>query len=985
MGLLNILANNSKGVDAKAAESKMRSEFPALLGPNEHIQLAFKASLDTRDKNYLTTHRILIKDTKGISGKKKKFKSIPYKAIKAFAVQTAGGFDSNTELLVWYDGGSMVKTISFAKDSVDLFEVQQFFNHKVFSTPQGGLTSTTTKMQDYSTDAGYVKQATNVESVLNWIGSDAVQVDPQAIQNRFGFGASSPILMPGEQVEIAYQCRRDVIILTPTRFLLIDVKGLSGKKVEFFSIRWKCIKAFSVETAGRFDRDGDFIVHTSIPGCQAIRHDLRKGKTDMFQLNTAFSNKLLGGGSPSDKVAGVNQYKGHVDMGGGLFGGDNARPLDREVVERTFRSNPCILQSDEYVEMAFKGRRDLVIFTTKRIIDVDVKGWSGKKVKYTSIPYSSVLAFEVNTAGKHDRDSEVIVYTEIMYNAPPEAEEPDPGMSVLEWDFNKNAVDVLSLKRYLNSRLLGAERGVRVPTGLLAAAPKEHGMSKIWSTLGEDQRQIDANELDTYLRTSLDLLLDDENVVMAFKAGRDISCFTNKRIFIIDKKGWSGKKIAYQSIPYKSVKAFSAESAGGWDRDSTVGIHTKNYWNLSYVHLDFRKGKADIIAIQNFLSAIILGSERDAANYLKTVNSGTIKQAHPKGMNGFTDFIIDVSVEVDPKVTDAQLHSDPPILLDDEHVEKVYREGRDLWVYTNLRILRADVKGISGSKVNYITIPFNQNSVTAFAVQTAGSIDIDSECFVYTSIPSMRQLMQRVLVKNGNIFDMHKYLSNRMLFDTSMPEPAPARSSAPSAPSGYASSRAPSATPSSTYTTQSTYASSSVSPTAPPSMYDSSSNLASSYITSTAAPVSASGAVPSSYGTTTASSYVTSTAAPVTASAAVPSSYGTSTASSYVTTTAVPSSYGSSNTYSAAAPSSYASATTASTAVPSNYGTSTASSYVTSTASPITTSAAAPSGYGTSTAYSTAPSSSYAPATTTSTSAAYVTSTKQPSNLKPYV
>ena len=130
-----------------------------------------------------------------------------------------------------------------------------------------------------------------------------------------------------------------------------------------------------------FDRDGDFIIYTSIPGCHEIRHDLRKGKTDMFQLNTAFSNKLLGGGYPSDKVAGVNQYKGHVDMGGGLFGGGNARPLDRAVVEATFRSNPRILQSDEYVEMAFKGRRDLVIFTTKRIIDVDVKGWSGKKVR----------------------------------------------------------------------------------------------------------------------------------------------------------------------------------------------------------------------------------------------------------------------------------------------------------------------------------------------------------------------------------------------------------------------------------------------------------------------------------------------------------------------------------------------------------------------------------------------------------------------------
>ena len=390
MGFMNILANNRKGMDATTAESKIRSDYPSLLGPNEHVELAFKASADARDKNYFTSHRILTKDAVGFSSKRKKFKSVPYKSIKAFAVQTAGGgLDSNTELLVWYDGGNGVITVSFAKDSVDLFEVQQFFNHKVFSHPQGGLASTTTKLQDYSITNGYVQQATNVNSVFSWLGNDAVQVDPQSIQDRFGFGASSPVLMPGEQIEIAYKCWRDVIILTPTRFLLIDVKGISGKRIEFFSIRWKCIKAISVETAGGgFDRDGDFVVHTNILGCRQIRHDLRKGKTDMFQLNMAFANKLLDGAAVSDKVQGVNQYKGHVDTGSSFFS-DNARPLDAAEVERTYRSSPCILQNDEYVEMAFRGRRDLVIFTTKRIIDVDIKGFSGKKERNCAQSISS--------------------------------------------------------------------------------------------------------------------------------------------------------------------------------------------------------------------------------------------------------------------------------------------------------------------------------------------------------------------------------------------------------------------------------------------------------------------------------------------------------------------------------------------------------------------------------------------------------------------
>lgn len=339
-------------------------------------------------------------------------------------------------------------------------------------------------------------------------------------------------------------------------------------------------------------------------------------------------------------------------------------------------------------------------------------------------------------------------------------------MARIEWDFNKKVVDVLALKRYLNARLLATERGIKVPTGLLAAAPKEDGMDKIMSTLGEDQRVIDAQELETHLRTTIDVLLDDENVVMAFKAGRDISCFTNKRIFIIDKKGWSGKKIEFCSVPYSSIRAFSAESAGSWDRDSTVKIYTKNHWTMSKLYLDFRKGKADIIAIQKFLSAIIIGSEHDAANYLKSVNSNAVKINHSQVMNGFTDYLIDFSVEEDPQAADTQLHSDPPILLDDERVEKVYREGRDLWVYTTLRILRVDVKGLTGQKVNYVSIPFGTgNSVTAFGVETAGHLDFDAECFMFTNIPSIGSMMQKLLVKRGNIYDMHEYLGNRLLFD----------------------------------------------------------------------------------------------------------------------------------------------------------------------------------------------------------------------------
>ena len=383
MKLLNILANNSKGVDTTEAESKIRNEYPSLLGPNEHIERAFKCQGDTRDKDFFTTHRVLLKDGKGMGTKCNRFTSIPYSSIKAFSVQTAGGsaVSVNMSLKFWY--GDSFHTVLFAKDSVDLFEMQQYFNHKIFLHTRDAVTSMTTtdkKLETFSTDKDYIKQATNTESVFNWIGNDAVQIDPQSLQNRFGFKSKSPILMPDEEVEIAYQARRDMVIITPIRFLLIDVKGISGKKIEFFSMRWQCVKAYSVETAGRFDRDGDFVLHTNIPPYRRVQIDLRKSKTDVYQIQMSFTNKLLGGGTPNERIPNVDQHKGHADPGASLIGGGNMRPLDAVEVERVYRSSPCLLQDDENVEMAFLGRRDLVIFTTKRMLEVDVKGFSGKKV-----------------------------------------------------------------------------------------------------------------------------------------------------------------------------------------------------------------------------------------------------------------------------------------------------------------------------------------------------------------------------------------------------------------------------------------------------------------------------------------------------------------------------------------------------------------------------------------------------------------------------
>jgi hypothetical protein len=83
-----------------------------------------------------------------------------------------------------------------------------------------------------------------------------------------------------------------------------------------------------------------------------------------------------------------------------------------------FKLSPCppetvadmvqtVLIDGENLVSVYKGARDFVAFTTKRLIAVNVQGMTGKKKDFTSLPYSKIQAFSVETAGTFDLDAEL--------------------------------------------------------------------------------------------------------------------------------------------------------------------------------------------------------------------------------------------------------------------------------------------------------------------------------------------------------------------------------------------------------------------------------------------------------------------------------------------------------------------------------------------------------------------------------------------------
>lgn len=71
--------------------------------------------------------------------------------------------------------------------------------------------------------------------------------------------------------------------------------------------------------------------------------------------------------------------------------------------------SPIFVQG-ETILASFQTVRDGVVFTNFRIIAINIQGVTGKKKDITSLPYSKIQAFSVETAGVIDLDSELELY-----------------------------------------------------------------------------------------------------------------------------------------------------------------------------------------------------------------------------------------------------------------------------------------------------------------------------------------------------------------------------------------------------------------------------------------------------------------------------------------------------------------------------------------------------------------------------------------------
>ena len=110
MGLLDTLLGNA---GEKKIEDLMQ-EFGPLLAPGEPMQRAFALM---RDLIVFTDRRILLVNKQGVTAKKTEYRSIPYRAITMYSLETAGHFDMDADLWIWVLGQTAPIQLHLGRDS----------------------------------------------------------------------------------------------------------------------------------------------------------------------------------------------------------------------------------------------------------------------------------------------------------------------------------------------------------------------------------------------------------------------------------------------------------------------------------------------------------------------------------------------------------------------------------------------------------------------------------------------------------------------------------------------------------------------------------------------------------------------------------------------------------------------------------------------------------------------------------------------------
>jgi hypothetical protein len=123
---------------------------------------------------------------------------------------------------------------------------------------------------------------------------------------------------------------------------------------------------------------------------------------------------------------------------------------------------------------------------------------------------------------------------------------------------------------------------------------------------------------------------------------------------------------------------------------------------------------------------------------------------------GLFNAILGNASEVNIKDVTAEFE---PILIDGETIEKAYKLIRDMFIFTNKRLILVE-KQLVGTKVDYMSIPYS--SIKKFSKQSAGILDMDAELKIWLNNDE-NPIVKQFGKGGNNINEVYKLLSLHLL------------------------------------------------------------------------------------------------------------------------------------------------------------------------------------------------------------------------------
>ena len=95
------------------------------------------------------------------------------------------------------------------------------------------------------------------------------------------------------------------------------------------------------------------------------------------------------------------------------------------------------------------------------------------------------------------------------------------------------------------------------------------------------------------------------------------------------------------------------------------------------------------------------------------------------------------------------------LLAEGETVEVGFVLVRDKIIFTNQRLIFIDIQGMTGKKVEYLSVPYSK--VTKFSVETAGHFDLDADLKIW--VGNNPSPIQKKFNRSVNVYDVQRVLA----------------------------------------------------------------------------------------------------------------------------------------------------------------------------------------------------------------------------------